>query len=58
MKVTLTFTPETSSGEWLGKLDADPDTSSWGTTEAGNFWFNTTDKKFKGWSGEEIILMG
>ena len=40
------------------KLDTDPNTVGWGTTEEGRIWFNTTDKKFKGWNSSEIVLLG
>ena len=48
------------SGTWglFVKVSSDPDTTLWGATEVSRIWFNTTDKKFKGWNGEEIILLG
>lgn len=48
------------NGEWplTVKVSSDPDTAGWGATEASRMWFNTTDKKFKGWNGEEIVLLG
>ncbi|MFZ2937650.1 MAG: hypothetical protein WA066_02975 [Candidatus Omnitrophota bacterium] len=48
------------SSTWtlMVKVSSDPDTALWGATEVSRIWFNTTDKKFKGWNGEEIILLG
>ena len=42
----------------LGKLASDPNTTGWGVSEEGRFWYNTTDHKFKAWNGTEIVLLG
>jgi hypothetical protein len=26
--------------------------------DQGKIWFNTTDKKYKGWNGTEVVLLG
>ena len=50
--------PSTASASYIGKIAADPDTTGWGAAEEGTVWFNGADKKFKGWNGSEIILLG
>ncbi len=30
----------------------------WGTDEEGYFWYNVTDKHWKGWSGSAIHVIG
>ena len=46
------------SVSYIGKVSSDPDTGAWGATEEGYLWFNSTEKKFKGWNGTIIILIG
>ena len=41
-----------------GFLAADPDTTGWGATEQGRFWYNTTDNQWRFWNASEILLMG
>jgi hypothetical protein len=48
----------TNQGRWLlVQLSADPDTSGWGVTERGRWWFNTADNRIKYWDGDEIQVL-
>lgn len=37
-------------------LAADPDTSSWGSSEQGYMWYNSTDQQLKQWDGGKVVL--
>lgn len=41
-----------------GQLISDPNTSSWGTSQAGARWFNKIENQYKGWNGLQIVLLG
>jgi len=48
-----------NQGKWLlTQLTADPNTSGWGATENGRWWYNTVDKKVKYWDGTEVKVLG
>ncbi len=42
----------------IAQLTSDPDTTGWGTTDAGRMWENTTDMQTKKWDGEKIVILG
>ena len=45
------------AGEWkFEQLATDP--TGLDIDDQGRVWFNTTDKKWKGWNGTEIVLLG
>jgi len=45
-------------GKWrLPQLITDPDTTEWGTTEKGRWWFNTSVNKIKVWDGSKILTI-
>ena len=53
--------PSNSLVNWLlvgGELSSDPDTSSWGVSQQGAQWYNTTEQQWKGWDGSQIVLVG
>ena len=39
-------------------LTVDPNTSSWGMTEAGITWFNSAEQQTKQWNGTNIVILG
>lgn len=39
-------------------LSGDPDTSTWGTSEQGYSWYNSTDQQLKMWDGTAIVIVG
>lgn len=41
--------------EYLGKLSSDPDTGEWGSSDAGKYWFNTTEGRYKYWDGTKVL---
>lgn len=45
------------AGEWKFQLLA-TDPTGLVATDEGRVWFNTTEKKWKGWNGTEIVLLG
>lgn len=51
----------TLSASWFmtgGILTSDPDTTGWGSAQAGSQWFNKTDMQFRGWNGSQIVVIG
>jgi hypothetical protein len=40
-----------------GRFITDPDTTIWGTTQAGATWFNVTQNVVKVWSGSEVLTI-
>lgn len=48
------------ASSWLlfhGQVSQQPDTTLWGTAQAGAVWFNTADRTYYGWNGSQLVPM-
>lgn len=52
--------PSDTVNNWLlvwGKLESDPNTSSWGIRQDGATWFNSTTNQQKLWDGSAVLII-